>query len=592
MANIAPSAPNIAQALIAPEYQAQQAQAQRNYALAQAMRQQSMEDSQAPGGGRVSWTQGVARLAQALSAGVLNSRADKQSKASNQAYAQGLRGMFQGGGGQASGAGGASAPPATLNVPEEMPAASQAPQPVQPSQQPSAPQQGQPDPLAAQPGPMAGGGSASAPPPSGNAGPGLLGNGSQRGAWSLTGNPNQDMSDYMLNPDKYGEAVIGQHSPNDTGKAVDQARARIDAGDIAGATAILQRVQKDNYTAPLNGRPGSTIRDPFNPSKIIGYDAPIQQGGVPQYDQNGQFTGYKAADGAVQIESAMAGAKAGAQAQAEAPYQMVEVTDAQGNKYQVPKSTLPGVGGNTQPSAGGGGSLNSYYGNQGHPASGAPTGNMSSISPQAQTAATTAGRNSANGFQEAIDAGAKAKDAGRSIDLIMTAANGLPTGTGSDVISELKSGVNAASGAFGGPNVFNADSIAKFDEMKKNASNLGAQLSSAAGQTGTDARLSNALSSLPGAHYSPQANQEVGLNLKALAAAASARANAAAVYQQQNGPGGYANFQGTWQNAYNPNLFYHMQKGDFQQWASKLSPAERAHTLGQYRSLKALGAFQ
>jgi hypothetical protein len=35
-----------------------------------------------------------------------------------------------------------------------------------------------------------------------------------------------------------------------------------------------------------------------------------------------------------------------------------------------------------------------------------------------------------------------------------------------------------------------------------------------------------------------------------------------------------------------------MQKGDFQQWASKLSPAERAHTLGQYRSLKALGAFQ
>ena len=39
---------------------------QRARALAEALRQQSMDDSTAPGGGRVSWTQGLGRLAQAL----------------------------------------------------------------------------------------------------------------------------------------------------------------------------------------------------------------------------------------------------------------------------------------------------------------------------------------------------------------------------------------------------------------------------------------------------------------------------------------------------------------------------------------------
>ena len=239
------------------------------------------------------------------------------------------------------------------------------------------------------------------------------------------------------------------------------------------------------------------------------------------------------------------------------------------------------------------GIIGNYYANQG--GGGNPpanTGNISAPGPQAQTAATTAGTNSANGFQQAIDDGAKAKDASRSLTLIMDAAKDLPTGPGAETVSNLKSGVNAAVGAFGRGPIFDPDKIAKFNEMAKNAANLGQQLSSGAGANGTDARLSNALKSLPTSHYSPAAIQEVGLNLKALAAAANGRAQAAAAWQQQNGPGGYAQFQSQWQKAYNPDLFYHMQKGDFQGWASNMSPASRAHTLDQYRTLKSLGAFQ
>lgn len=466
------------------------------------------------------------------------------------------------------------------------------------------PMRPQADPLAPMPDPNAGGQPPQmapqqpppmqAPMPQQEAPPQEAPQQAQRGPWSLSGDPRQDMSAYMMNPEEYGKAVIASHAPTDIAKMMMQ--AGIDPSSALGHQIMQAQIAKQNYIAPINGRPGATIRDPSDPTKVLGYDAPSINGAFPVYGPDGMPSGYQQAPGASQAMGAVAAAEAGGKGAGGAPFELVTVVDqTTGAKYQVPKSQL--LGGAGTPSAGsppaGGGSLNSYYGRgapAGKPSGGPALSNQSDLGPQGQNAATTAGTNSANGFQSAIDEGVKAKDASRSIDLILTAAKGLPTGAGSDTLSTIKSRVNAFTTGVGGGPVFNTANIAKFDEIKKNAANLAAQLSSGAGQTGTDARLNNAIQSLPNAHYSPAAIQEVGLNLKGLAAAANARSIAAANWQQQHGPGSYSQFQSTWQKAYNPDLFYHVQKGDLAAWAKGMSATARARVLDQYRSLKALGA--
>lgn len=543
-------------AILAPDLSVEQTKLQRQYELAQALRQMSLQND-VPQRGAYSWTQGAAKIAEALAARHMTKRADEKQLAVNQAYASRLGSMFGGqpkGGDPNSTPSQASDPSAPLSgVPTQSPGASS------PAQTPS---------------------------PSGA--------GASSGPWSLTGDPQQDMAMYAMNPDKYGETVIASHAPVDMAKAVQQAQAAMARGDIATATALLQNVQKNNYIAPINGRPGSTIRDPLNPSHVIGYDAPSIEGAFPIYE-GGSPVGYQQAPGAQAAIAGVAGAKAGATASAQAPYDLVTVTDAEGRSFQIPKSAVPGVGGGQGGSAPGGG-LNGYYG-KGAPAQGGgiPAGPggigvQTGIGPGQQSASTTAGTNSANGFNEAIQGGVNAQNAMRTINNLMEAGKGLPTGPTSGTISDIKSGVNAISGAFGGPQVFDQSQIAKFDEMAKNAATLGDQLSSAAGG-GTDARLHNALKSLPGSHYSPQAIQEVGNNLKGLQSAALARSQAAAAWQQLHGANSYPQFQQAWQRAYNGDIFYHLQKGDVAQWSKGMSASEREHVMGQYRQMKAMGAF-
>ena len=337
--------------------------------------------------------------------------------------------------------------------------------------------------------------------------------GYQPGPMSLTGNPQQDMAMYAMNPQEYTKSVIAAHAPVDFAKLLQQ--AGIDPLSPLGRQIMQSQLAKQNYIAPINGRPGSTIRDPNDPSRILGYDAPSINGAFPTYGANGMPTGYQQAPGAVQAQAAMEGATAGAKAAAQAPYELVTVIDPNtGASFQQPKSTITG-GAGAPAGAPSGGGLNGYYGAP----SGAPMGNQSGLGPGQQSANTTAGTNSANGFNDAIKAGENAKNAMRTINNIMTAANGIQTGTGAGTLSEVKSGLNVV---LPKSMQFDTRDIAKFDEIKKNAASLGDQLSGAAGG-GTDARLKNALDSLPNANYSPAAIQEVATNLKGLQAAALGR---------------------------------------------------------------------
>ena len=70
--------------LVAPDYQTQMLQAQRRLEMAQALQQQALQDT--PGnGGSVSWTQGLARLADALVGASIARKSYKQMQGANQA---------------------------------------------------------------------------------------------------------------------------------------------------------------------------------------------------------------------------------------------------------------------------------------------------------------------------------------------------------------------------------------------------------------------------------------------------------------------------------------------------------------------------
>lgn len=568
------------QALIAPDLAVQQEQLQRQQALADALRQQALTPSDAPAGWR-GVSDGIAKLGQALIANrQQKSIYAKQTDLSRQ-YAGALRGMFggqQGGGGPSSPTGGADPPAAPPSVAQSpaMPASQIPPQPmaqIDPNDaagaSQGAPQQPQQPPMQA---PVA-------PPQAAQP--------SQRGPWSLSGNPQQDMGDYLLNQEEYGKAVIGSHAPVDIAKLIQQ--SGIDPNGSLGRQLMQAHLAKENFIAPTNARGGSYTTD--NMTGKTTYNPNLPEGSQPLYNENGQITAVRTIDGVVKSVGDLAGAKAGAEAGARAQYDPQKVYNPTTGAYEYQSSaTVTGHGASGGASGGG---LNGFYG-KGPQGGGAPQSGpfQAAPGPGAASSQEQGGKNSANAFQSAIDAGSSAKNAMRQIDQILGAAKGLPTGTGAATISGIKSAYNAVNDGVLGGVLPHADpgQIAKFDEMAKGAATLGEQLSQGGG--GTDARLKNAIASLPGAHYSPAAIQEVGANLKALQAGALAKAQAAA-RAAQNGMNDYPAFERQWQQAFNPDVFYHMQKGvpDFQKWVGGMSSADRQRTLGQYRAMKGMGGF-
>lgn len=570
------------EAMIAPDVAVQQLQLQRQQALIDALRQQSMQPID-PGRGSISWTQGLAKLADALVGRSMQKSNDAKSVALGQALMGRMGSMFGAPSSGLPGYGGGTV--STGPSPHDNPLAgggdpssglsglTNGQVPSQPSPMPpSSPGIGQPPP----------------PQPPTAAGP------SRRGPMSISDNPGADMMEFVGAPDKYWEARNAQIAPTDFVKTLQQ--AGIDPNSTLGRQLMQQQLAKQNYIAPSNARGGSWTTDPMTGQRT--YNPNLPEGSEPLYDSSGNVRAIRTMDGVTQSIGDVAAAKAGGTERGQAPYDLVTVTDAQGNTYQVPKSSIPGVGGS-------GGSLNNYYGH-GAPTGGGPGGPavapgpggigvQSGRGPGAQASDTQAGQNSANGFNTAIQGGVDAKNAIQTINSILDSAKGLPTGTGSGTISSIKSGVNAITGAAGVGPVFDRDQVAKFDEMKKNTSILGSQLASAAaGSNGvTDAKLSNALNAVPGAHYSPQAIQVVGSRLRGLQAAALGRAQAASAWQQAHGANSYPAFQSAWQSAYNPDVFEHMQRGpaDFGAWVHSMHPADAARTMGQYRQMKALGAF-
>jgi hypothetical protein len=534
--------------LVDPDIQTQQAQIQRQYALAQALREQGMQDT--PGnGGSISWTQGLARLADAWASRKLNQKADAQQSDVGRRYAGAMRGMF--GMGQPEGGDPTAAtaqPPRTIDLPGEgqVPLGQAAP-----TQAPTAAPEGQ--------------------QPQG------------RGPWSLTGNPGQDMAAYTMNPEEYGKAMIGNMAkgsgPTDREIALNHAQQALARGDIATATALLQGVQKDNYIAPITGRPGSTLRDPVHPEKVIGYDAPNIEGAFPQYGENGMPTGYATAPGAAEAVGGIEGAKAGAKA----AFEPITGYDESGKPVFTNKAAATQGG-----AAHGGGPLQNTFGGAGGSLSPAPR-------PGFTEAAGVRGKASGERFDGLTQSGMGSQERLYQLSQIDRLNSESRFGPGSHTWASLNGYVNTALGK----DVLDPKGANNVAEFSKYATQLAANQAQALGLNGTDAKFGAIMKAVPNPDLQNGAVKELTKYFRRNEYAIQMRANAATKWVQQHGADTSDQFEQSWRGAFNRSnpldseMFAWVQHGPegFQRAVKSLPADQRGYVINRYKQLRGLGAF-
>lgn len=541
-------------------------QLQRQQAMADALRERSFQPLQG-NGGNIAWTQGLAQIGQALAARIMQNRIDKRTADVGYQAANATRAMF--------------------GVP-----------PIQPVEQPKAP-------IAEQMAPNA------APQPTGNV-PGAsdMLNGQQppqmppqapqqapqvapqeqapqqppqqAGGYpmSLTGDPQTDYGYYIQNPDKYTEAVIAAHAPTDLMKTL--AASGIPLNSPLAKQILQANIAHQNYTAPVNGRPGSTLRDPYDPTKVIGYDAPTVDGGIPIYGPDGQFQGYKAAPGAASITANMTAAKAGAEAGAKAPYELIQVWNPTTGQMELrPKSDATGGGSPTATGGGrGAGPIDAAL-SGGHFAAGPRLG--------AQSAANTAGTGSANAFtaiqEQAQDVPTRLMALRQSLDLVN---KGVLTGPGAQSLQHWQ----GLASTFGIP--FAGKDVSDATELNKWLSQYSARAAQDLGLSGSDARIALTVQATPNGHMQPNALKHIIPRMIGMEMGKAAYATAAGNWMQTHGADTNAQFQTEWRKNYDPTLFTAMQWGpeSFKNWVKSLKPEDQQKYKAKYMGLKAMGAIQ
>jgi hypothetical protein len=594
--------------LVAPDYQTEMLEAQRRLDLANALRQQALTDT--PGnGGAVSWTQGLARLAAALSSSANARSGYKEMKGANQAYAAGLRSMF---GGAPSPAQQQAAPPAPdpqAGVPQPAPVQPQAPAPADTPSGPVAPGLGASrfpvqsgvDPLAPQPDVNTNQpyytGSPSAPPqaapqppsaPPSNVSFAPMGGATPSGPFNLTGDPNRDMAMYVMNPDEYSKAVVANSAkiaaPTDPELLVNHMRSAYLSGDMATAQADYQALQKLNYIAPAATRPGGWTQDPVTKVWTFHPQAPIP-GAVPgPPDADGNMTwrvpaGTEAAV-AERAQSQAAGTSAG-----QAPYQFKEVYDAaSGQMKLVPVSTLAG---STTPTGGGNASPGRYTpGAGGSPARtvGSGPGGFAAGPPLGAAAgADTLGKNNADAFQDVQTIATQARQQMQSLREMEGLVNGgLRTGPTPAKQQELAENWGLSWLARDNAFVFNKDS-ARF--IAQSAQNLGLN--------GSDARLGMLAHATPNMSMTPGALKQVIPVMEGLTMANAAKADANAYWVQHNPQGvmSQPQFESWWRQNYDPRIFTAIARGPaaFKAQIKRLGPQDQQFYMSKYYALRNMG---
>lgn len=69
--------------------------------------------------------------------------------------------------------------------------------------------------------------------------------------------------------------------------------AGIPEGSAQWNETLQGNLAKTNYIAPVNARPGSILRDPRDPSKVVAFNPHIPDGTAPAFDPQGNVTGFQ-----------------------------------------------------------------------------------------------------------------------------------------------------------------------------------------------------------------------------------------------------------------------------------------------------------
>lgn len=173
-------------------------------------------------------------------------------------------------------------------------------------------------------------------------------------------------------------------------------------------------------------------------------------------------------------------------------------------------------------------------------------------------------------------------------------SGGIMQGGGTGTAADAKNLVTGAMNAFGIP--ISTDETANYQTLKKYLANAGAQAASAAGYSGSDARMDAFEHGQPNATtMNPKALRGAIEYVKALQSGVIAKNNAAQAYLQAHG-GNTATlpaFETQWSNVFTPDVmeYRNMTPAQMQTYVNDLSPSQLASFKQSYSKMAALGAF-
>ena len=555
----------------AANLQLQAQQAQQNLAMAQALRERSMTPESVPAGSRMSWTQGLAQVAQAWAAKSLMNKGNLQTRDAAVKQGQLLQQMY-GLQPQPSSQAvkiGAALPgasptqqPAPQPAPQSPPPAQQAPQPAsQPAQipnpvygsggvdddgnqSPNVPAlrtdrptdqmsnipQPQPQPSPQVPAGPAPQGTAQQPPQAPQMQPSPQAPALQQGDTPFPDLPGENhmasMYQAFNSPDTYYSALNAAHANTDFQKLYSAYTAAVQSGDTQAAATYKGQLdkqsaieQREGGTAIINGQRF------FNPKIDAGY--------TPTYDDKGNVNGETPLNGHLAAVASAASAQAAGQKGGENTGTLTTTYDAQGNPHYNTTAQVVGA-------AQGGAPMNA----------GPPIGAKAGADADAQAGVKLFGDDAA----QAGDVPSQRAQIGRIRNLV----SGMNTGVGATTLNHLKSGANFLSRASGHGDLFDQNNISNVDAFLKESADMSNREASMAGGTrgSSDARLASAKAALADPEKSQGAINEI-LNVRdTRTSMIQGKSQAAQSWAQQNGTS--QSSHNAFTNAWNANADFDM----------------------------------
>jgi hypothetical protein len=145
-------------------------------------------------------------------------------------------------------------------------------------------------------------------------------------------NPTLATMMYMADPGEFMKAQASAYTPTDFQKLL--RASGVDPSSSLGQQIIQSQIAKQNYVAPIEGKPGTIARDPFSGQPKF-FSPSLPEGSEPLFDASGKVVGVRTIDGVVKAVGDIAKAKAAGEGSV-LPYSGV---DANGNPLPVTNRT-------------------------------------------------------------------------------------------------------------------------------------------------------------------------------------------------------------------------------------------------------------